>query len=106
MEHLNHWSHQICGNVWKYRKIADGGKIWVIEAPQYFAAAEYLTIFENTTRLSETEKILFIEATKYLAMFENTTELEATGGKIKLLKPPNVWKYHKIAGHGVKFKLI
>ena len=62
VEYLNHWSLRIP------QDCRPRGKIWVIEAPKYFAAAQYLAIFENTTRLSETDKTFY------------------------LLKPPNIWQ--------------
>ena len=125
-EHLSYWSHPIFGHIWGYTKFTTNGgifkslkppnmwqclkipqdcrqgKIWIIEAPQYFAAAQYLAIFENTTRLSETSKTFYLlkppnisqclkipqdwrprgeievlEATQYFAIFENTTKFSA-----------------------------
>ena len=58
-----------------------------------------IAILETTTKLPETGvnfNYWILEATKHAVMFENTTRLQATGGKFKLLKPPNILLYLKI----------
>ena len=123
--------------MWQCLKIPQDcrqGKIWIIEAPQYFAAAQYLAIFENTTRLSETSKTFYLlkppnisqclkipqdwrprgeievlEATQYFAIFENTTRFSAARKYLNYWRHQicdNVREYHKIAGHGEKLKLL
>ena len=111
---LSSWSHPI---IFPYLKIQQDfqprGNIWIIED------TKYVTMFENTTRLQATGKSLSCWSYPMFAIFEGTTKLPATvkiqsieatkkamfnGEKIKLFfrshLQGNVWKYHKIAGHG------
>ena len=93
----SHQYHQICGNVWKYHKIAGHGvKLNLLKPPNMW---QWL---ENTARLQATRENLSFEATQHFAIFENTTRFSATGKHLDYWSHQicgNVWKYHKIAGH-------
>ena len=83
--------------------------IELIENIRYVAMLKNSAMFENTdedvshgntTRFSATE----------LSIFEGTTRLPATGKNLSYSiwshQHGNVWKYHKIAGHGGTLKLL
>ena len=108
-ENLTYWSNQIRGNAWKYRtipghKIVSNGKtlnlLKTSDMWQCWKIAQCLKIptkdvsHGNTTRFSATE----------LSIFEGTTRLPATEKNLTYSiwnhQHGNVWKYHKIAGHG------
>ena len=114
-ENLTYWSNQIRGNAWKYRtipghKIVSNGKtlnlLKTSDMWQCWKIAQCLKIptkdvsHGNTTRFSATE----------LSIFEGTTRLPATGKNLSYSiwshQHGNVWKYHKIAGHGGTLKLL
>ena len=134
-EHLSYWSHPICGHIWRYTKFTTNGgifkslkppnmwqgfkipqdcrprgKIWIIEAPQYFAAAQYLAIFENTTRLSETGKSFYLLKPPNISQcLKISQDWRPRGGNLRYWSHPifcHIWKYNKIFSREEIFELL
>ena len=100
-KNLKYWNHPISPNMWQCLKIPQDGrpqeKIKLIEATKYFA------IFENTTKVSATRNYLNYWRHQICAYVWKYHKIAGHGEKLKLLKPPNdfdVWRYHKIASNG------
>ena len=103
VEYLNHWSLRIP------QDCSPRGKIWVIEAPKYFAAAQYLAIFENTTRLSETDKTFYLlKPPNIWQCLKRPQDWRPRGGNLSYWSHPifrHIWKYNKIVSHEEIFEL-
>ena len=86
------------------------GKIWIIEAPQYFAAAQYLAIFENTTRWSETGTIFYLLKPPNISQrLKIPQDWRPRGGNLSDWSHPifcHIWKYNKIVSREEIFELL
>ena len=120
--HLSHWSNHICGNVWKYRKIAGhGGKLKILKPPKYHQICGNVWKYHKmaghggkfnllkqpntwqclkiphdsrTQDCQQRKNIELIANIRYVAMLKNSAMFENTDERRKS------WKYHKIFSHG------
>ena len=82
VEYLNHWSHQICDYVWEYHKIAGHGvKFELLKPPNILQPPNIWRYLKIQQDCQKRIKLLIVWSHQISG---------------------NVWKYHRIGGHGAE----
>ena len=82
VEYLNHWSHQICDNVSEYHKFAGHGvKFELLKPPNILQPPNIWRYLKIQQDCQKRIKLLIVWSHQISG---------------------NVWKYHRIGGHGAK----